>query len=579
MARPIEPEPRRRAPAIPVFALVIATLIGDGRPAAAQTVFEAQGGGSTLFGGYGSLLNFWSPRFDGWAGVGWQDGWRFGAFMRTEWRRDTIRVGNDVVPVRLPTDVFGSGTNVLVQGVSLVRARNGATYRLFGGGSAIGIGAPLFSAARANRPLGALQASQPITTTLTASATVIAAERQTALAGLEWRPIPQLAASGVGGVGSNHPYGAAAALYSGRHVDWRVALVGSGRGFQRASLPLPAQTEVDGANFNFTVRPTENTYVGIGRQRFRRDSLTVESIVATASNITAGTTVFGTRLMASVFRSEILDEVSYATAVGGGRSLGRRFDVEYYYLRSDRSEESTQASLFRFRESITRRLQLSQYVSVEGGQPRGGVGGTVMFPFGTVTADYQLQHMPFDQLRPFRQSLVIMSSLQLGNYKTSVSTQLDAGGRVAYSATGSTFLYLNQMGGVQPQTVGVSLERFMVRGIVRDEEGNPVEGAAVDVEGQLAFTNRSGEFFVRVPRPREYRLQVVPAEFLSFEQYEVVSQPETAPAAKAADAVPAIVVLRRVRAAAPAPPPDSTTAPAGSPPPDPDAGHPPRSRR
>ena len=61
-------------------------------------------------------------------------------------------------------------------------------------------------------------------------------------------------------------------------------------------------------------------------------------------------------------------------------------------------------------------------------------------------------------------------------------------------ASGSTFLYMGAFGGVQPQRVGESLGRYVVRGVVHDENGGPVEGAAVDLGGEMAFTNSQGEF-------------------------------------------------------------------------------------
>lgn len=541
--------------------LVVALAAFAAPSAAAQTIFEAQGGGSSLYGGYGGLLNFWNPRFDGWAGVGWQDGFRIGAFARTEIRRDTLRVGNDVVVLRFPTDLFGAGTNVLVQGATLVHVRGGTMYRLFGGASTVGLQAPLFAAARPEHPFGALQLSQAISSDWTAMAHLVAARQHSALAGIEWRPLPNATASTVAGVGSNRPYGALAGTYDGRYVEGRASFVGSGRGFQRIAVPIPGQTEVDGLNFTVTAHPSDAFYVRAGQQRFRRDTVGGPSQFATARSLTTGTTFLDARLMLSIFRSEIDDRVSYAKAAGVGRPFGTRFSAEYYFMANDGPTDHTRASLLQLREVISPRLQLSQHISYDGTRPHFALGGSLLLPFGTLNADYQLQHTPFDEQKPFHQTLSISASLQLGDYKTSVSSQVNAEGRVAYSATGSTFLYLNEAGGVQPQTVGVSLERFVVRGVVKDDAGNPVEGAAIDVEGQVAYTSRSGEFFVRVQRPRAYKLTVLLDEFLGIETYTVVSQPETADAAKADNAVPAVVVLKRVARGQPAVKPPEPTVP------------------
>ena len=88
------------------------------RGIAAQTVVEVQGGGSSLLGGYGATANYWHAGYDGWVGLGYLNGLRIGAFLRTGFKKDTLRIGNDALVLRFPTDLFSTGSNLLVQGVS-----------------------------------------------------------------------------------------------------------------------------------------------------------------------------------------------------------------------------------------------------------------------------------------------------------------------------------------------------------------------------------------------------------------------------------------------------------------------------
>ena len=71
-------------------------------------MFELQGGGSSLYQGYGGALNVWGDRFEGNVGLGYLDGLRFSVFLKQLIGRDTLRLGNDAIPVRFATDVFGS---------------------------------------------------------------------------------------------------------------------------------------------------------------------------------------------------------------------------------------------------------------------------------------------------------------------------------------------------------------------------------------------------------------------------------------------------------------------------------------
>jgi hypothetical protein len=156
------------------------------------------------------------------------------------------------------------------------------------------------------------------------------------------------------------------------------------------------------------------------------------------------------------------------------------------------------------------------------------VGASLMTPIGEFVADYQIVHQPLKPFNPFRSALNLTARLQLGQYSTSVGTYVQPDGSVDYSASGSTFLYMGSFGGAQPQQVGGRMARYVVRGRVRDESGNPVEGAAVDIGGQVVFTNSRGEFFHRVGRPGRSSLAVLPGEFLLPGQWEVVSAPAEA---------------------------------------------------
>src|ERR1044071_8916578 len=125
-------------------------------PGAAQTVMEVQGGGSSLVGGYGATANFWRGGVDGWIGLGYQDGLKAGAFLRKAVGKDTLRLGNDALVMRFPTDLFSPGYNLLVQGVSMGGGMNSGSYLAFAGASSSSLSAPSFQATRIEKPMGAL---------------------------------------------------------------------------------------------------------------------------------------------------------------------------------------------------------------------------------------------------------------------------------------------------------------------------------------------------------------------------------------------------------------------------------------
>ncbi|MFL5513899.1 MAG: carboxypeptidase-like regulatory domain-containing protein, partial [Gemmatimonadales bacterium] len=114
-----------------------------------------------------------------------------------------------------------------------------------------------------------------------------------------------------------------------------------------------------------------------------------------------------------------------------------------------------------------------------------------------------------------------------------------------YSASGSTFLYMGTFGGIQPQQIGGTMARYVVQGTVRDESGNPVDGAAVKLNDEVVYTNSVGEFFVRVKHPEHYTLAVATEEFLLPGRWEVVSAPSTVVASNEKQVSAVEIVLRR----------------------------------
>ena len=74
------------------------------------------------------------------------------------------------------------------------------------------------------------------------------------------------------------------------------------------------------------------------------------------------------------------------------------------------------------------------------------------------------------------------------------------------------------------------MSRYVIRGTVRDVNGNPIEGAALDVGGEVVYTNSTGEFFLRVGRPRNAPVTVLLTDFLLPGRWEVVSAPAQAQA-------------------------------------------------
>jgi hypothetical protein len=187
---------------------------------------------------------------------------------------------------------------------------------------------------------------------------------------------------------------------------------------------------------------------------------------------------------------------------------------------------------------------LSQQVVFHDGRPTVLCGASLRTSFGEFALDYQIVHQPLKPLSPFRSALNLTARLQLGSYSTNLGTYVRPDGTVDYSASGSTFLYMGSFGGVQPQQIGGAMARYVVRGTVRDETGNPVEGAAVKLNEEVVYTNSAGEFFLRVRHPEHYTLSVATEGFLLPGHWEVVRAPAAVVASSEKQVSVVEIVLR-----------------------------------
>jgi hypothetical protein len=507
--------------------VLVCTLFCLPALARAQTVVEVQGGGSSLNGGYGATANFWRSSVDGWIGLGYLDGFRIGAFLRKAVNKDTLRIGNDALVMRLPTDVFTPGFNLLVQGISFSGGNERSSYLAFGGASSSGLGAPSFQASSMEEPMAALFLQHRVAPTVRLTATALFADQQTVLPGVQWQPTPDLTTALVAGVGSGRRYAASSMVLRQGPVGVKASYAWNPDRFRRAAVATPNQTEVDRENIMVTYELSPQFSVGVGRQNYVQDSADSKpAIRATGNTVFAGGVWLNTRLTGGLYdsRSQGISNLSSYFAVG--RGLAQWLDAEVFVLQS-RPEglPVVTTPLANLRWRLSSRIGISQQVSFHGGHPTVLFGASLMTPIGEFVADYQIVHQPLKPTSPFRSALNLTARLQLGKYSTSVGTYVQPDGSIDYSASGSTFLYMGSLGGAQPQQVGGRMARYVIRGVVQDEQGNAVEGAAVDVGGEMVFTNSTGEFFVRVGRPTRSAVKVLTGEFLLPGQWEVVSAP------------------------------------------------------
>ena len=526
---------------------VTGAIAGSPHSGEAQ-VFEVQGGGSSLYQGYGGALNVWGDRFEGNIGLGYLDGVRFSVFLKRAIGRDTLRLGNDAIPVRFATDVFGSAHAIFAQGAGYRRASRRASLYAFLGASAIATPAPFVNAVGQDKPIGVVQAERVLSPTVRLTTHALFSSRQTILQGIKWEKPSGLETGATGGVGGNQPYGSASLAVKRERIDFRAAFVSMGDRFRRTGVPTPAQSEADRENVLLTVRPAEGFSVGIGRQHFRQDS-TLPGVPdrATLNQLFGSAHVLGTNLSAGLFDSRTPGTRSMSSYVAGSRDFTRWLQSDWYLLRvwSPAPARAT-IPVVRLREFVTPRMSLLQMVTRASDRTSVGLGGAWTSGLTTLGLDYQVVHTPYRPLQPFVQTIALNVRVPLGNYRVNAASFVTPDGRVNYTGSASTFFYAGDVLGGGSRPVEIKFERYIVQGTVVDESGDAVDGAAVAIAGSTVFTDSRGRFFVRISSNRLASVRVLVDEFLATGRFEVVSAPRTAKPQAERESVPLRIVVRRL---------------------------------
>jgi hypothetical protein len=534
------------ARSVATILLVLASLIATA-DARAQ-VFELQGGGSSFNQGYGGALNVWGDRFEGNVGLGYLDGMRFSVFFKHLVGRDTLRLGNDAIPVRFATDVFGSSNTILAQGAGIRRATRRSMVYAFAGASAVATPAPFVNAMNHDRFIGVLQAERLLSPSIRATTHALFASRQTILQGLHWESPNGYEAGLTGGIGGNQPYGSISAAVKHQKVDIRASLVGMGERFRRTGVPTPAQSEADRENVLITWRPLDGFSLGAGRQHFRQDS-TLPGIPdrATLNQVFGSARLLGMNLAAGVFDSRTGHVQSLSSYFSASRDVTRWLQTDLYLLRVWSPEPSRSSTpIVRLREFLSPRFSVLQVITRANGRTTASFGGSMTSGLTSFGLDYQVMHTPYRPTEPFVQTIALNVRIPLGKYRVNAASFVSPDGHVSYTGSASTFFYAGDVLTGPARAVEIKFERYIVQGTVVDDAGTPVDGAAVEIGGAPVFTDSRGRFFHRLSSSKVVPIRVLLEDFLATGQYAVMEAPASAVPRHERDSTPIRIVVRRV---------------------------------
>jgi hypothetical protein len=206
----------------------------------------------------------------------------------------------------------------------------------------------------------------------------------------------------------------------------------------------------------------------------------------------------------------------------------------------------TRSFIANFSEVLTPRWNVTEVVTRSHGQSTISFGGGFLSNLVSVSAEYETYYVAQRNSNPFVQAMIVDLQIHLFRGVTLHGGSFVApDGSLRYTADATGIMTREAAGGggsVQHYSIGSNI----LRGRVMDSKGQPVEGAALLIEGVPVFTDSDGRFFLREGRPHAHKLQVLPDKFLNGGSYEVESAPPTVKATKDGAGPEILIIVKRI---------------------------------
>lgn len=526
--------------------LILAILLAGGANA---QVFRVQGGTSTMLDAQGGSVEFKAPNYDGSVNLGYFEGhFRYGAENRYAFHNFTLLTGDETVPFVLPTDVFDASHYFSVRGIGATHKDSSGKYYAFAGTTSTWLGTGLFNAATSDDPVGMLFYERKINDHFRLFSMNIVSRRQTFLQGLEFRLNRSMKASLTAGVGSNQKYFAASFNAETQKLIFRTSYVLTGKSFQRISLASPLSSEVDKGNAQVLYKPLEFVSFTAGHQNLL-EPVTLGGAMehATVNQLSTDFHVAKFYFGSGLFSSRSSGLTTQGTNLYVGRRFGRLLEVnENWFQSKSQGQPSSTILSGTIRENFSSRLSLLQLISRTSGQTTFAFGGDFTSNRLMLQADYQNLYLPFRPDHPFQQALALNASVRVvGPMQITAASNVDPTGHVRYTFGMSTYLY-RMSGMMSAHSETFSIAKFLVQGVVKDDQGDPVEGAALHIGKEVVYSDSTGAFLARMGKHGPFPLSVAPEEFITNGVYETVSAPSTVRAETDDVAANVEIVIRRV---------------------------------
>jgi hypothetical protein len=531
----------------PGSGLFVLILIAAACCQARAQAFVVTGGSSSTSHAHGGSVEFRTERRIGRLDLGVFGKPSLGFSVRQTVRGHLVSLGDQQLSLATPTDVSGTSHYFLGRGVSILRKNGAGQSLLFAGAVSNGLQAPFLKVSRAESGALAFLSERRLSPSTRWVSRNLLSRRQTSIQSLEWsREKLKLALSG--GFGSNQPYWASALAFNQGWITVDAGYTKSGEAFRRVVVSTPQFSENDRESIRVQLAPLPNLRIVASRHHYLAPEQSGLSGRATVNGFGFWTSIAGTQFHGSLFQSSTASVRSRAVALGTRRAFNRRIEASFDVLSNGRPFSKNSTFVATVRETLNTRLTLNQVITRSSGQTAISYGGSLLSNLVSVTAEYQTVFLPFVSAGPqqFKQVLVLGLHFQLPRgIQIRGDTSVGPTGKVRYTSYATSYGYREMSASPGASSSG-GFFRYLVRGRVVHAEGQPLEGAAVMIGGELAFTNSQGDFYLRLRQDREVPFAVALAEFVTPGRYEVVSAPSSVLPARDGEESQYEIVVRRL---------------------------------
>jgi hypothetical protein len=481
----------------------------------------------------GFQVNYrWAP-VQGWFGAGWSDGFTFGGFLQTKVQHMDVGVGDRYQALVLDTDVFDQSRYFAGRGIFVQKNDENRTVSAFAGTTAGEQSTNFYRTFTTEQPTAGIFLEQKLNSEFAFHSVNLVQDSLTSIQSLHYRRAEGLDFGLAGGMGSGSGFLSFAGQMQRRIWQLTASYSEMGSTFERVSGVTTNAPERVGMNVRFHYQPKRNLQFTAGHENLLSPTLIKDQLPQRISldSLNAATLIEGFHMGGGVSTSSsgVLHASTQSASVS--RSIRSNINASGTLLRIDNQYQTTNILIGSVQENISPRLSVNQGISSQSNNKNFTWGARWMSNRFTIGVQQDMLYTPLAggfNGKPYTSMWSINMVTQLPRaMRLHTDSYVDPSGKVRYTA------WIDGIGlargGEQIPTASprasANFARFVVTGVVQDISGKPVFGIAVQVDGQTAFTDNTGRFFLRFRHGLTYPLAVLPDRSLSPQYYEVVQAP------------------------------------------------------